>query len=153
MADKSARDGFGIMHQGSAPIDHGTDLMVIARSLDSVLADHVNHLLVAFDQGYVVSEDLAWGLARMWVNGGKCVLLRAMGYAVQVEDHCQSTASVHLDSRRLYFGAVSPFLEYRPLLRCDLKLYLECSNPRWRRIIFAVEEPRISRDPDRQHSA
>ena len=96
------------MHQGFTPIDHGTDLTVIARSLDSVLADHVNHLLVAFDQRYVVFEDLAWELVaecgEMCAGAGDVLL--AMGYAVLVEDHCQSTASDHLDSLHLYFGAV-----------------------------------------------
>ena len=78
-AYKIARDGFGIMHQGSARIDHGTDLTVIARSLDGVLADHVNHLLVAFDQGYVVFEDLARESAGRWVNGGIYVQERYFG--------------------------------------------------------------------------
>ena len=60
-------------------------------------------------------------------------VLRAMGYAVQVEDHCQSTVSDHLDSLRLYSGAVGPFVEDLPLSRRDRELYLECDNSRWRR--------------------
>ena len=62
LAYKIARDRLGIMHQGFAPVDHGTDLTVIARSLDGVLADHVAQLLVAFDQGYMMFEYLTCDL-------------------------------------------------------------------------------------------
>lgn len=69
-----------------------------------------------------MSEDLALNLAGACgeMRGG--IVLRAMGYAVLGEDHCQSTASAHLDTPRLCFGAERPLLEDRSLLRCDCGL-------------------------------
>lgn len=43
-----SRNRLGFVHHGLASIEHGADLAVIARSFHGVLADHVNHLLVAF---------------------------------------------------------------------------------------------------------
>lgn len=51
LAYEIARDVLGVLHYDFAPIDDGTYLTVVAASLDGVLADHVAHLLVAFDQG------------------------------------------------------------------------------------------------------
>lgn len=57
------RDGLSFVHHGFASIEHGADLAVIAGSFDGVLADHVDHLLVAFYQGDMMFEYLLLELA------------------------------------------------------------------------------------------
>ena len=45
---KGPRNALGFVQHALAAVEHGADLAVVARSLDGVLADHVDHLLVAF---------------------------------------------------------------------------------------------------------
>jgi len=83
---------FGLIHHLVCAVEHGANGSMIAATLDRVLPNHVYHLLVPFDDGDVVFEDLEIE----GVSHDQCCMPNvmavplAMGCGAQGEGPCQS---------------------------------------------------------------
>lgn len=56
--DEDTGNGLGLGQNSLSMVDHVTNGSIVARSLNSVFPDHVDHFQMAFDQGDVMLEDL-----------------------------------------------------------------------------------------------